>query len=94
MKKAIAKASFRRSDTGEHVRRGDTITGNEKYIDELARVGKVYETGATGPAERKAHPPKAAGTARKSSASPAAPRSAKKTAKRSAAGAKGKKTGE
>lgn len=94
-KHAVAKAAFRRSDTGAHVRRGETITGDPKYIDELAKAGRVYETTAgAGPTERKAHPSKAAGKATKSSASPAARRSAKKTASPSGDGGKQETGGE
>jgi len=94
-KQAIAKAAFRRSDTGAHVRRGEKITGDAKYIDELAKVGVVYDTKDQGGSpESKSNPSKADGAARKSSASPAARASRQTTAKPSADGAKAEKGGE
>ncbi|MBB1060420.1 hypothetical protein [Marilutibacter spongiae] len=95
MKQAISKAAFRRADTGERVRRGQAIKGDDKYIDDLERGGLVYGTKAKpGAPEEKGNPSKAAGGAKKSSASQAAQASTKKTAKPSAGGEKADKADE
>ncbi|MGQ4661339.1 hypothetical protein [Lysobacter sp. F6437] len=95
MKQATAKRGFKRSDTKVYVRRGETITGPDKYIDELAQNGLVVDTKSKpGAPETKANPSKADGAAKKSSASPAAPASKQTTAKKSDGGAKSDPAGE
>lgn len=51
MKQAVARASFRRSDNGDRVRRGEVIVGDAGYIDDLARAGVVVQTTALSPDE-------------------------------------------
>lgn len=97
MKLAIAKTAFRRSDTGERVKRGQRIEGENAYIDELQKLGHVMGVKAVpGPPERTVHPRQAAGATRPSSASQAARASRQTTANESTPGAKParKKRGE
>lgn len=89
MRQAVALKTFRRSDTGARVHRGQRITGEPGYIADLARVGLVVETGAAAPAETRQRPPMADGGS--SSASPAARVSRQTTASKSGAGGKRKK---
>lgn len=89
MRQAVALKTFRRSDTGARVQRGQRIEGDPGYIADLARGGLVVETGAVAPAETRQRPPKADGES--SSASPAVRVSRQAIANKSGAGGKRKK---
>lgn len=84
MTEKVAKAitSFTRSDLKTPVKRGEIITGEAEYIEDLARVGNVIETKVMpDPATKKSKP---AGT--KSSASQAGQASQRPTSTKSKSG--------
>lgn len=95
MKQAIATRPFLRSDTNEHVKRGERIWGEPAYVSELERIGSVRDVKDLGEApENKAVPKKAPGAASKSSASRAGPASQRTTQRKSKRGGRRAKTGE
>jgi len=56
MKTAIASNSFRRSDLRIIVRPGDTVTGEDDYVDELVRSGLARNVQAFAGAQDVADP--------------------------------------
>jgi hypothetical protein len=91
MKAAVTNRCFLRSDIKEHVKTGQTIMGEDAYINELSRGGLVRETRMMPDPEELKAPFADAGE--KSYASPAAQVSQSKTAHPSKRGRPRKQTG-